>query len=79
MASTLALRGVPAARRADGPASCGARAPRATAGGVRGSARPRLAHAPWHSPTPPPRASTRARAFAVDRGEALGDDDDALA
>ena len=32
-----------------------------------------------HSPTPPPRASTRARAFAVDRGEALGDDDDALA
>ena len=80
MASTLALRGVPAARRAEGPASCGARAPgRATAGGVRGSARPRLAHAPWHSPTPPPRASTRARAFAVDRGEALGDDDDALA
>ena len=79
MASTLALRGVQAARRAEGPASCGARAPRATAGGVRGSARPRLAHAPWHSPTPPPRASTRARAFAVDRGEALGDDDDALA
>ena len=28
MASTLALRGVPAARRAEGPASCGARAPR---------------------------------------------------
>ena len=63
-------RGPRAKRRA-------ARARRATAGGVRGSARPRLAHAPWHSPTPPPRASTRAR--SRDRGEALGDDDDALA
>ena len=79
MASTLALRGVPAARRAEGPPSCGARASRATAGGVRASRRPRLAHAPWRSATPPPRASTRARALAVDRGEALGDDDDALA
>ena len=79
MASTLALRGVPAARRAEGPRSCGARASRATAGGVRASRRPRLAHAPWRSATPPPRASTRARALAVDRGEALGDDDDALA
>ena len=79
MASTLALRGVPAARRAEGPPSCGARASRATAGGVRASRRPRLAHAPWRSATPPPRAWTRARALAVDRGEALGDDDDALA
>ena len=79
MASTLALRGVPAARRAEGPPSCGARASRATAGGVRASRRPRLAHAPWRSATPPPRVSTRARALAVDRGEALGDDDDALA
>ena len=79
MASTLALRGVPAARRAEGPPSCSARASRATAGGARASGRPRRAHAPWHSPTSPPRASTRARAFAVDRGEALGDDDDALA
>ena len=79
MASTLALRGVPAARRAEGPPSCSARASRATAGGARASGRPRRAHAPWHSATSPPRASTRARAFAVDRGEALGDDDDALA
>ena len=79
MASALALGGVPAARRAEGPLSCSARASRATVGGVRASGRPRHGHAPWHSATPPPRASTRARAFAVERGEALGDDDDVLA